>query len=684
MMFSKKENHPLVLSKDNFIVTDNIEDAIMVYTGSDLQFDVNASSGGYFDAVANAKTFVNGGGTVIATGKSSAFPALLGGVGSPSFYYFSGTGYPRPYGSATNKAVDIKNAQIKEMLGGVSSVTLSSPLPQSQHSLIEHPGASRVLATGLYGLLNYITTPWGVEPEIIPITVPTAIEYEVGSNGGKVTYSNIELAPNYASGGLPQTYVDALLDPILFKGNDEEDIAEALGGDYYGDPEARPLNYRAMNLNMVVYNGGVTLNNTKTNADVSFAFTVLDRMANSPAPPIDSSGDPELVISLYKPSGELYATHSAIPGDGVISIGVPTGDNDAAGDWKFVVDEVHGFEGMRVAAVSVSDGINNIYDDDGGEDGPWDTIERGRSATRPQYLRGVVDGAFYHQLGDGQSEVKTGTADRIAFGGLIRSSDVRIWRIDDDLVLEVMGAPDKVTVPDWFSNKRGASGPASPSEVLFHDGATLSSEEIASRAVVREPDVRVILVSSDKYIYGTDGSDTLTGAANQNSALFGGPGDDTLIGNGWNNVYYYNKGWGSDVVNDKKNPGEYGILRFHDDITSRDVAVSRVGDDMKFSIAGGSVTVLDWFSDENARLGNVQFVNGEVWDERDLEALAGGGQLAAREQVLFAPDLDRLELSDNAQANDVNNGGGSGCNAGAAALLVLACAAVCGIRKELD
>ena len=245
-----------------------------LFIASDQQYDINTDGPFPSNALDNVRSFVQGGGTLITTGKSSIFPAMQAGSQSPKFGFYSGFPRPRQTSSVTS-VVDIKNAEIKEFLGGLDSVTLTSALPKSSHSIVIHPGSSRVLSTATYIMEDMIISPWGAELEIYALTAPSALDYSAGSNGGKVIYSNIELSPNYGNEDLPQMYVDALLDPVLFKEHDEEEISDRVDSD---DPESNPIiNFRALNLNMVVYNGGIKINNTKVDSDVTFSFIVSSR-----------------------------------------------------------------------------------------------------------------------------------------------------------------------------------------------------------------------------------------------------------------------------------------------------------------------------------------------------------------------------------------------------------------------
>jgi hypothetical protein len=76
--------------------------------------------------------------------------------------------------------------------------------------------------------------------DIHPDRVATAIEFGVGYKGGKVVYVNTELSPNYEAGGLQKAFVNAILDPLLFKDDDMFEIKDVMGGEFYDGPPVLP------------------------------------------------------------------------------------------------------------------------------------------------------------------------------------------------------------------------------------------------------------------------------------------------------------------------------------------------------------------------------------------------------------------------------------------------------------
>lgn len=403
-----------------------------VVVASDPAFDTNnAGYTAYLEHAVNAKAFVEAGGTLIATGKSTMFPATMGGSAGPKFHQF--THLFQPYGKSVQTQTTIMSPQIQEHMSGVGSFWMQSTLPQAQHSVMSSAGNARVLSKTSYLMQVYSGNPWGSLWNYDFYDAPNAVEYNLGENGGRVIYMNGELSQNFAAGSLSRAFVEAIVEPILHEEEDEEEIEAVTGGDYASDPSSRLTGTNQANLNMVVYRNGITVGNNSLNEDISLVFTVSERMSYSVAPQIDAGGETDLVLNFYNPAGELYATRSAISGDSTISIGVPAADNTTAGAWRYVVEHASGIDGNRVVLVAAVGGLCDInmealgdYEglitDDGwgfGEaSGDVSGDSRGLKTVPAKrfnlvaYPRGVVDGVFHHQLGDSRSTLEKGLCRR--------------------------------------------------------------------------------------------------------------------------------------------------------------------------------------------------------------------------------------------------------------------------------
>jgi hypothetical protein len=654
-------------------------------------FDINSNYN--TNAFINFLTFIANGGKIISTGKSTMPPALLNGTNSPTFYNFSGLN--RPYGNATGVNITVTNDRIIEAIG-TNTIALSSALPQSEHQLINDPKNTKINAVATYTVQELVTPPGG-SPQLVatPVVAPVSIEYDRGVNGGKVIYTNTEIYPNYDGTSMQKAFIDALLEPILHDDDNKHEIFESMGGNYYDGPPVVTDSLKQDNLNMVAYRGYINIDNADGEVgssstrkamsgigeDVSFLFSIGERTVTSTAAEIDSSGDPDLIVSLYKPSGTLYATRKAFPGLEMVGISVPAIDNDEQGPWKYVIEEIHGIDGNRIVLVAAIDGIYDVYDPYWPDEWPSGTSVDIiiRSAPRQQWPaarrifspktspRGIINNVYYHKLGS-SFKLDEGAVNQISFGGLVNPDDIKIFRMDTDLVFRINGVPDKITLVNWFNSKKNF-------RVFFErDGSSWNSSDISKRTEVKEPYRIIPIVSNDQYITGSEQNDSLSGDNKQNTHFSPGKGDDAVSFGGKGNTMYYRREDGNDVITGKGTDDSYRIIHFHTDIAPNEVSPTRSGDDMVLLTPSGSIAVKNWFEDPAYKIDAVIFFsNSTEWDARDIEKLASGQEISNRDVEYeyddrFVPAVDQ-EDEETAQewlGSNPNDSSGGGCSTGTA------------------
>lgn len=287
---------------------------------------------------------------------------------------------------------------------------------------------------------------------------------------------------------------------------------------------------------------------------------------------------------------------------------------------------------------------------------------------------GLTGNVFTHRLGSGRTCVAGTAAEVLRFGAGIASGDVKLVRVDDDLVLKVEAAGESTTVPGWFS---GASGVRA---VEFSDGGVLDAARIEALAGPGEPEIDMTPVSVDVKVLGTMDADRLAGDG-RNGMFFGLGGDDVITGGPAENVYYYRLGEGNDTL---LLSGRRDVLRFHTDIASPDVGAAREGEDMVLRVGTGSVTIRGWYRNPGSRLDRVEFYDGDIWDARDLERLAADRRMIAREFTIGSEARGDVGAAPEAPAGEKPSGSGSsgGYDAGLGLLGLAALAAVALRRKR--
>src|SRR5690606_15041490 len=107
----------------------------------------------------------------------------------------------------------------------------------------------------------------------------------------------------------------------------------------------------------------------------------------------------------------------------------------------------------------------------------------------------------------------------------------------------------------------------------------------------------------------------------------GGVGNDTLIGNYYNDTYVFNRGDGADTITDS---GSHSFstsycdtLVFGEGIGARDLRAQREGNHLLITLAdseGDRITITNWFADGggNQRIERVNFADGTSWTHADL------------------------------------------------------------------
>lgn len=130
-------------------------------------------------------------------------------------------------------------------------------------------------------------------------------------------------------------------------------------------------------------------------------------------------------------------------------------------------------------------------------------------------------------------------------------------------------------------------------------------------------------------VYGTDGNDRLNGTTGPD-VISGGRGDDYLSGGGGGDTYVYNRGDGSDVIDDNNWSGSDGDDRvlFGPGIAQSDVSFSADGTDLIIKLAGTTdqIRVSDglWAAVNNPndrvdRIESFQFADGTSLDMNTVQ-----------------------------------------------------------------
>ena len=328
---------------------------------------------------------------------------------------------------------------------------------------------------------------------------------------------------------------------------------------------------------------------------------------------------------------------------------------------RYLVKYISNRKYLRAIVETSNNGIISSQGDSNsnvlfGTDGKNDTIY-GREGndilvggTGNDWLSGDYGNDIYiFNKGDGNDTIKdyemssaSGKSDRIIFGEGINPDDVRLERVENDLVIRYT-EKDSVTVKDAYHYGDGRSF---VENIEFADGTKYDSRKINVLAHERYGttgkdtlygygnesgyDTNEVIhgLGGDDVIYGYDGNDTIYGdegndtiyGGNGNDVLVGGTGNDWLSGDCGNDTYVFNKGDGNDTIKDyemSSASGKSDRIIFGEGINPDDVRLERVGNDLVIRYTEkDSVTVKDayYYTDGRCYVEKMEFKDNAIYN----------------------------------------------------------------------
>ena len=318
---------------------------------------------------------------------------------------------------------------------------------------------------------------------------------------------------------------------------------------------------------------------------------------------------------------------------------------------------------------------------------------------------GYGNDAILFGVGSGQDTLSqydataTGTyTDTIRFAAGIKLDDLTLGKSGNDLVIQLNGSDDQLTVTNWF-----ASTAYQVDQFEFANGAVYSADELfAIKYVVTnftESDadhtasgyVGVDLMvggagqdtlsgssgddllsggagddqleggNDDDLLLGGTGADTLNGGSG-NDTLIGGVGDDTLKGGYGDDVFVFGTGAGHDIINqyDPSVASSYtDTLRFDDGIGLNDLRLVKDGNNLIVELAGSDdrVTFTNWFASPVYQIDRFEFADGTLYSSAELlTALPVITDLTDQTEGMTATGYAGEDLLLGGSGNDTLNG----------------------------
>ncbi len=255
--------------------------------------------------------------------------------------------------------------------------------------------------------------------------------------------------------------------------------------------------------------------------------------------------------------------------------------------------------------------------------------------------------SYYYRVGDGKDRIYDSSGvDQLVFMEGIAASNIAITRdLTSILVIVTVGSVVGEVRIDNVFDENGHLREGVIETIKFQNGTVWGLQDILSRIVLPVTQGDDVLYGStiadtisaqggNDYLLGLDGNDQLNGEAgndiivggNGNDVLSGGTGNDQLNGGAGNDTYVFAAGFGQDVIENYDDQVQrLDKIVFETGIVAADVTVSRVGNDLLLSLAGGnSVRVRGHFNGEgnsSYSIDSIQFFDGTVWTKELIKAL---------------------------------------------------------------
>lgn len=265
------------------------------------------------------------------------------------------------------------------------------------------------------------------------------------------------------------------------------------------------------------------------------------------------------------------------------------------------------------AAFVGSDGNDNLYGTTGANtligfagndflyaDGGADILDGG---TGNDLLDGGAGNDTYiFKRGYGQDLIsESGGTDTITFSSDIVPEDVSVGRTNVDLILQIIGSSDKLTIANWFS------ADAQRVETLsFANGTNW---------------VKATLNTTTNFV-GSNLADTLTGTTG-NDTFNNSLGNDTYYGDSGSDTYYFGRGSGRDQIFDSPaNTSNVDKIVLDSDFLPSDVGLVRDASALYLHILGTNdrLKINSQYSTAGVGIEQIVFNNGTIWTSTEFLA----------------------------------------------------------------
>ena len=448
-------------------------------------------------------------------------------------------------------------------------------------------------------------------------------------------------------------------------GNDQ--LIGGIGDDRYVYSGGQDALIEAGGNDTLVFSNGITFNQVASGLMKSGNDLVL-RVNGSTANQVTLrdfflGGDNLIETMLFETGGQLTAAQ--IYGAFGMTMPTPTSSfdqtiqgtagNDAALNGTDGADLLQGFNG--------NDSLNGLAGADRLEGGNGSDALNG-GVGNDMLIGGRGDDTYVFSAGGGQDTIDNsgGGVDELHFEGItFNQIGSGLMKSGNDLVLNVSGGTDKVTIKNWFlggdyvvDTLTFASGGQLTSSQIFGAFGLANPDPAGSPAYQHVPDERgfgTVLggEAGNQNIIGSSDADLIDGGAG-NDAIRGALGDDYLMGGDGNDTYRFALGDGKDVINNlSNNAASDNDVVAVEGISKENLWLSKQGNNLVIDVTGSddSITIQDWYLDPAQRVDT--FVAGSSALHANavdnlVNAMAAFGAPSGGELALSQTQRDELNV----------------------------------------
>lgn len=197
--------------------------------------------------------------------------------------------------------------------------------------------------------------------------------------------------------------------------------------------------------------------------------------------------------------------------------------------------------------------------------------------------------------------------DTVVFGENVKVQDVNISRSGNDLVFELKGTDNKLTIKDWYTTTEKRV-----ENFMFEDGFIINANQILNLMMdTSGNDTIAPSDDGDNFIISSAGNDTITA----------GKGDDVIVNYKGNTAYHFNPEDGNDVIWDQDGIDD---LYINFDVNPyEDIKYSRNDLDLVITIKDytDSLTIKNWFAENANKIEYFWFLDDSGYREMAVDSM---------------------------------------------------------------